>query len=55
MPSDSDVNQGVAAHELFLRDDREISDAWRAGTLDEWIEETLTRERATTAGSAGPT
>lgn len=36
---------GVAAHQRFVDDNREIDLAWADGRLDEWIQEKLADER----------
>ncbi len=43
---------GVATHEQFVADCREMDLAWAGNRFDEWLEEKLDRERIT-AGS-GP-
>jgi len=46
------ADSGVAAHERFVAENREMELAWSRGTLDEWLEEKLADERRIATNAA---
>jgi len=48
------AEQGAAAHEQFIRENREIDIAWATARLNQWLEEKLADERCAAGSDSIP-